>query len=101
MFQLNTLKISRRRHCESTVYKGLMIEDVVSINCLIFFHCEISSGCINKGEHHANTRALFTIIEKDFHVINLITVQLKDQIYIIKQCDVCSNNKYGTINDEN
>ena len=70
-----------------------MIEVVIPVNCFILFHyglvhCGTLSWFANKGEYH---------LEKLFKLDNEITVQLKDQVCSIEICDVCSNNKYTTI----
>ena len=81
-----------------------MIVVVIPVNCFILFHyglvhCGTLSWFANKGEYHSNTRAFFTIVEKLFKLDNEITVQLEDQVCSIEICDVCSNNKYATIED--
>ena len=40
------------------------------------------------------------VVEKSFHVLNKIIVQLKDRVSTVGECDVYSKNKYGAINDE-
>ena len=58
------------------------------------------SWYIDKGGYQANTRVLFTIIEKYVYVINKITVQLNEYVCDSERCVFCSNNKDKTLNDE-
>ena len=93
------LKISK-----SIVHKGSMIEVIIPINCFIYFHCALvhcvtPSQFINKGEYHYNTRAFVIIVENSFKFENEITVELEGHVRIIKTCNVCSNNKYATLED--
>ena len=59
-----------------------MIEVIIPEDFIIMFscglvHCGTPSWFIDRGEYVKNTRAYFTIVEKDFFLTNEITVQKK------------------------
>ena len=47
----------------------------------------------------SNTRDFFTIVETYFNLRNEITVQMENQLCSMETCNICTNNKYGTIKD--
>ena len=60
-----------------------MIEVIILEDCFIMFSCglvpcDTPSLFIIKGEYGKNTKVFFTIVEKDFFLINEITVQKKN-----------------------
>ena len=82
-----------------------MIEVVIPECCFILFSCGIvdcgtPSWFINRDEYGKHTRVFFTIVEKDFFLINEITVQKKNLLCKTESCNLCINNKYAT-NEEN
>ena len=71
--KLKVYKYFHRNNCESIVHNGSTIEIIFLINFFILFHsvfvdCGIPSWYINKGDYHTNTRALFFIVEKYYHI---------------------------------
>ena len=62
-------------------------------------HCGTPSWFINRGEYGKNIRAFFTIVEKDFFLINEITVRKKKMLCDTDSCKRCINNKYATNED--
>ena len=64
-----------RHHCESVVHSGSMIDIVISNNSFIVLHsalvhCETPSWFIESGYYHTNTRLFFSIVEKDYTIVN-------------------------------
>ena len=97
-FKLIIFNHYHRRHSESIAHEASMIETAVPTNCFVYFYivlvrCGTPFWYIYKGGYYTNTRALFTIIENDFHINNESTIQLKDQACIVNLFYVCSNNK--------
>ena len=81
-----------------------MIDVVIPENCFIIFncglvHCETPAWFISRGEYSSNTRVFFTMVETYFNLRNEITVQIDNELCSMKTCDVCKNNKYGTIKE--
>ena len=94
---------SHRHHCESVVHRGSMIDIIIPTNCFILLHCALvhcgsPSWFIESGSYHQNTRSFFTIVEINYHVVNVRTeITLPDQFCNLETCSVCSNNKYGMV----
>ena len=81
-----------------------MIEFIIPEDCFIMSNrglvdCGTPSWFINIGEYGKNTRAFFTIIERDIFLTHDITVQKKNQLCNIDTCDLCFNKKFATNED--
>ena len=68
-----------------------MIKVIIPEDCFILFncglvHCGTPSWFIDRGDYGRNTRAFFTIVEKDFYLNDEITIQKK--IGFVKQTNV-------------
>ena len=74
------------------VHRGSIIEVIIPEDCFIMFkcdlvHCGTPSWFISRGEHSKNTRALFTIVERDFNLTHEITIQKETQLCTIDACN--------------
>ena len=101
--KLRIYNCSHRRHCESVVHRGSMIDIIIPTNCFILLHCALvhygsPSWFIESGSYHQNTRSFSTIVENNYHVVNERTeLILPGQFCNLESCSVCSNNKYGMV----
>ena len=104
-FKVKICNYSHRRCSESIAHRGSMIWLVVSINCLIIFHCDLAHCAIlfwfiDNDEYHANIREFVTIVENNFQILNIITIKFKDHVYVDEKYNSYSKHTYGTIIDE-
>ena len=81
-----------------------MIEVIIPEDCFIMFscgfvHCGTPSQLIDKGAHGKNTKAFFTIVEKEFFLTNEITIQKKNLLCNTDSCILCINNNFTTNED--
>ena len=102
-FMLKICNCSHRRHCESMVHIGSMMEIIILVNSFIVFHSTLIQGeyfslYVESGRYHTNTRSFFSIVEQDYNTVNEITeIILSDQLCNIEKCSSCKNTKFFSV----